>query len=426
MRNKKGFTLVELLAVILVLGLVLVIAVPSVNKYLKSSKQKAFDVQINTMVEAVEAYANTFRKVLPQNNGEEVRITLGQLKAEGLIKNDMTDPKTDKYFDDAIEFTIRKNGNNFIYEVDESTIITRNTKTNSPTIKLSGDIVEYYKVGDVFVESGYTAFSYAGEEITNVVSDASTLTLTTTGVFKVKYIATDNNGITTTAIRNIIVSAGTKYKDGAPLYFNPTTGLKCLPTDAVSTTGTKSGCMKWYVFLDSEGSNTVKLLLDHNTTATVAWNTDSTGTTSDTANAQLQLDAAGWKQTINGTSSSISARMITAQEINQIAPTITASDWNQNDKNTWYYLHTGTTTIYEGVVGSNKYAWVIDNTNGCNNYGCNNYSVGTSGYWTSSYSNDNLAWLVHSNGHMTTHDITSSEYYGIRPVITISKDVFKD
>ena len=53
MRNEKGFTLVELLAVILVLGLVLVIAVPSVNKYLKSSKQKAFDVQINILSKSI-------------------------------------------------------------------------------------------------------------------------------------------------------------------------------------------------------------------------------------------------------------------------------------------------------------------------------------------------------------------------------------
>ena len=42
MNRKKGFTLVELLAVIIVLGLILVIAVPSVNKYLKSSKEILF------------------------------------------------------------------------------------------------------------------------------------------------------------------------------------------------------------------------------------------------------------------------------------------------------------------------------------------------------------------------------------------------
>ena len=44
--KKKGFTLVELLAVIIILSLVLVIAVPSVNKYIKQSKEKAYKVQM--------------------------------------------------------------------------------------------------------------------------------------------------------------------------------------------------------------------------------------------------------------------------------------------------------------------------------------------------------------------------------------------
>ena len=421
MRNEKGFTLVELLAVILVLGLVLVIAVPSVNKYLKSSKQKAFDVQINTMVEAVETYANTFRKVLPQNNGEEVRITLGQLKAEGLIKNDMTDPKTDKYFDDSIEFTIRKNGNNYIYEADESTIITRNTKTNSPTIKLSGNIIEYYNIGDTFEEPGYVAFSYAGEEITNVVSDASTLTLTTTGVFKIKYTATDNNGVTTTAIRNIIVSEPEvtikTYTNGEAVYFNPVTGVKCNAEDVTSSaTGTNDTCMKWYAFLDSEVSSTVNLILNHNTTGEVQWNSYNRGTP-DTVNAKLQTDVSNWNTNIKST-----ARLISANEINQIAPTNLNFDvWNSR---TGYYFHTGlagNSNKYEGAAGSNTYAWLFDNTIGCTTYGCNQADNGTLGYWTSSFAGSSEAWNVDCDGRLVTMPVSNSSLRGVRPVITVDK-----
>jgi len=40
--NNKGFTLVELLAVIVVLGIVLTIAVPGVTKLINKSKKNSF------------------------------------------------------------------------------------------------------------------------------------------------------------------------------------------------------------------------------------------------------------------------------------------------------------------------------------------------------------------------------------------------
>ena len=39
-RNNKGFTLVELLAVIVILGLLMAIAIPSVTKYITQSRVK--------------------------------------------------------------------------------------------------------------------------------------------------------------------------------------------------------------------------------------------------------------------------------------------------------------------------------------------------------------------------------------------------
>ena len=70
------------------------------------------------------------------------------------------------------------------------------------------------------------------------------------------------------------------YKNGEVVYFDVTTGEQCSNyTETQSNTGTKSGCMKFYAFND-DGGDTVNLILDHNTTATVAWNntyTDDSG-----------------------------------------------------------------------------------------------------------------------------------------------------
>lgn len=55
--NKKGFTLVELLAVIVILGVLLLIAVPAVSNIIDSSKKKSFESAAKLMIENVETVA---------------------------------------------------------------------------------------------------------------------------------------------------------------------------------------------------------------------------------------------------------------------------------------------------------------------------------------------------------------------------------
>ena len=207
-----------------------------------------------------------------------------------------------------------------------------------------------------------------------------------------------------------------KYNDGTPLLYDPVNNVKC-ETAIGSSIGTNDGCMKWYAFLDSEDSSTVNLILDHNTTDYVAWNSDSTGTTPDTVNAELQVDITNWNDAVKST-----ARLISASEVNQIAPT--NPNWNVNDYNTWYYLHNGNQTEYTGVAGSNTYAWLFDNTNNCTSWGCNVADSGTEGYWTSSFASSGTAWNVGLVGGLSIHDVTGGYYYGVRPVITVNKSVF--
>lgn len=52
--NKKGFTLVELLAVIVILGVLLMIAVPAIQNVIKKSKRNAFESQAKLIIENVE------------------------------------------------------------------------------------------------------------------------------------------------------------------------------------------------------------------------------------------------------------------------------------------------------------------------------------------------------------------------------------
>ena len=54
---KKAFTLVELLAVIILLGLLGLIIYPTVNGVINNNKQKLHDKQINELIRHAETYA---------------------------------------------------------------------------------------------------------------------------------------------------------------------------------------------------------------------------------------------------------------------------------------------------------------------------------------------------------------------------------
>ena len=73
----------------------------------------------------------------------------------------------------------------------------------------------------------------------------------------------------------ITIESGIKHETQTYLgiaYLDPTNlENKCTSANSVSATGTKTGCMKWYIYKDLGDS--YKMILDHNTTAQVAWNT---------------------------------------------------------------------------------------------------------------------------------------------------------
>ena len=215
-----------------------------------------------------------------------------------------------------------------------------------------------------------------------------------------------------------------KYENGYAVYYNPVSGEKCSASDAVSTTGTKTGCMKWYVFNDSEGSGAVNVILDHNTTARLAWNTvGQYGTNVAYADSNIKpevdklVSESKWKSM---------PRLITAEEVNKITG---KTGWTNTSS--WYCLDTRThdyeSSPYCNPTVTNK--WLIDYTycvEGSNDWKCPNNDTATYGYWTSTtYGNAGSGsdvWHVYRFGSLN-YDIAYNTINGVRPVITISKSI---
>ena len=90
-RKKKGFTLVELLATIIILGLLVTIAYVSVTSILDRGNDSYYESQENMLVLAGREYFADHRSELPKEIGDTSTVTL-----ETLIKEKYIDPIKDK------------------------------------------------------------------------------------------------------------------------------------------------------------------------------------------------------------------------------------------------------------------------------------------------------------------------------------------
>ncbi len=236
------------------------------------------------------------------------------------------------------------------------------------------------------------------------------------------------------------------YMNGEIVYFNVDTGEKCSNyTETQSNIGVNSGCMKFYAFND-DGGNKVNLILDHNTTAVVAWNSTEENTNGPKELLeQLKTDTKSWvgtetpsnytmDQSTQGSGakytidySEYKARLITAGEIAKITGN---TSWNEVTTFGGYYFDSNTDTQNEACTNGNtngcKYGWLYDRTSvDCVTYGCLNNSSGeTKGYWTSSSDalDVDLAWSVTYESSLLWHYVGNWGIYGVRPVIEVSKD----
>lgn len=90
--NRKGFTLVELLAAITILGLLMSVAIASVSWILDSSEENFYETLEKNILLTAENYCAENRGALPSVEGQERRVYLKTLVDSNYLgKNDVVD-----------------------------------------------------------------------------------------------------------------------------------------------------------------------------------------------------------------------------------------------------------------------------------------------------------------------------------------------
>ena len=395
---KRGFTLIELMGVIVVLGVLAAISTIAVDKIIKENKQSVYEAQIASIEDGARAWAAKHINEVPDENGTAISVPLLFLRNEGIISEDFENPKTNKPFNNDLYINISYEDGIYKYKVAETsglgidanpTLLNKKYEAAEKEIYENGEVV-YFNVttGEKCTSSDYTetqsntgvnsgcmkfyAFNDDGGETVNLILDHNTTS-------KVAWVSKED----------YLAAGGTEsdYGGSGKNDKGPLTALKQLKSDTESWKGTITP------------SN---------------YTMDQTGQAS---NAKYTIDYSEYK-----------ARLITAGEI----ATITGNtSWDEKiaANSEWYYFDSKTTTASDtcksGDTTGCSYRWLYDRTHtGCTEYGClNNSDQTTYGYWTSSsraaYSSN--AWYVFYFGIVNRSSVDISSDYGIRPVITVLK-----
>ena len=113
--NKKAFTLVELLAVIIILGIIALIAVPTVFKIIDSSKDELYNDQIVQIENAAKRWT-------VENAYEEksYKVTINELISggylEGTKNNKVLDPRDKSEMTGCVIIDYDTNTNQYTYQ----------------------------------------------------------------------------------------------------------------------------------------------------------------------------------------------------------------------------------------------------------------------------------------------------------------------
>ena len=428
---KQGFTLIELLAVITILSIIALIAVPITVKLINDAREESNKRSISNYMHAIDESISAHNLIL---TNDEVMDGTCNIETNGNITC-----------------------NGITVEID-----VKNSKPTGGMILIrNGAVVSYF--GVMIGSKSYNSIEYNG----------------------------------------IVIAATERDTHKGIVYLDPTDlSRECTAADVASNvnsngtpTGITSGCMKFYVYDDS--GSTYKMILDHNTSGNVDWNSSGDNTEGmkevldrlreDTRDWEIEArlitayeiahivgadrqDTIHWDNTVpvvesdpgdttmisndilNGISASPLINNISDEKTSplfNLNETITASPLAFSGSSTyvpdiediWFSLG-GHGNSYETWQNANnrKYAWLFDYTTECRYEGCNFedhnlYPTPTKtseteeaiwGYWTSTTAGDttDLAWVITNYGEFWPVNIKTrygNPLAGVRPVIEIPK-----
>ncbi|MCM1371019.1 MAG: prepilin-type N-terminal cleavage/methylation domain-containing protein [Clostridium sp.] len=113
---KKGFTLIELMGVIVILAILSIIVVVGIDKSISEGRQDLYEKQITAIELSAKEWIIDNPNLRPMDN-DPLIITIQTLVDDGRIDSDITNPKTGEKFDLSTQIKITKVVNTYSAKV---------------------------------------------------------------------------------------------------------------------------------------------------------------------------------------------------------------------------------------------------------------------------------------------------------------------
>lgn len=382
--KKEGFTLVELLAVVVIIGITYLIIFPSVTSFIDKSKEKSYNIQVDLIEKASKKWVVDNTDELLKKDPyhlNNINLTLTTLKKEGYLQDMFIEnPKNKKIMTGCVVVSYQSNKNQYeyTYEDGKDTYSKDDTKENKRAEEMAGCnnkkgyIYTYLSNNNTLEKTGGNKNS-KGEDIT------------LDKIFTDTLISKTDSGL---------VNLGNEY------FFqglNPTNYVKIDGYDTI-----------WNVLSINTSDKTIKLVASAKTI-------NSNFLASSSFNANSYESSSDLKTTLES-------------KINELSSNIIKNDVNFNvggitDISKGYDIISSeeSNNIFTGKIGiitASEYL-KTKNENG-NTY----LSPTTSGtVWTMNFSNNNHV-IINTDGNLSTAPIDANSRF-VYPTIVINANVIK-
>lgn len=385
--NKKGFTLVELMAVIIILGIIMLITVPIINRILKNSKENLYNQQVAQIESAAKKWGAEQIDAFDNSVGGIYLLSINELQNSGYLESsDISDPRNKKNMNGCVVVKLDTEYNQYTYKYTDA------------KCKLAQDSVNYVIGIIVYFDP------VSNNECNSSTYNINDIKNNTSTCYKWRIIDNETNNVVLQLDHNLvnltswISSTGTEDNTAGPV-------LAMTSLNAATSTWSRVPNLN-YTYNASRYGN-----------LTCSDGTCKFGST---------------------TLSEVKARLITGEEITNIVnlnvtdKNLVSKSWTLKSNTPYFFSNTNfkigsayQTGIGTSGSGNTNLSWLAENTNSqevslatSNEYGQNNY-----GYWTLTprWDSADRAWYIYRGGYFTHDLITKTGLAGVRPVISIDK-----